>query len=405
MADILLKRNSTLAATYVPNTFIDEYMTHADGEFVKIYLYLLRCMASPDTLFSISDVADKFEHTEKDVTRALKYWEKMNLLRLEFNSRQELTGICMSDMASRTMTPQVPAMDNNDAAAASAGSDVEKPPDRSGRQTDSFYGADKTTYEDSSSQLPYTDRPQTAGCTQSRRVRLPERTEYSRNQLMQFQEDETVKELLFVSERYLGHTLNNTEIQMILYWLDKLQFSQDLIEYLIEQCVAKNHMSVRYMDKIALSWAEAGIHTLSGAKEASFSHNHTVHAVLKAFGISNRTLAGGELEFVQKWSNEWGFSDEIISLACQKTILCIHQVSFDYAHSILKSWKDQNVRTLNDIHLLDAQYQEAKTRKFTTAKTGGGRTAKGTVAGGFANFSQRTYNYEELERELLSNVR
>ena len=337
MADILLKRNSTLAATYVPNTFIDEYMTHADGEFVKIYLYLLRCMASPDTLFSISDVADKFEHTEKDVTRALKYWEKMNLLRLEFNSRQELTGICMSDMASRTMTPQVPAMDNNDAAAASAGSDVEKPPDRSGRQTDSFYGADKTTYEDSSSQLPYTDRPQTAGCTQSRRVRLPERTEYSRNQLMQFHEDETVKELLFVSERYLGHTLNNTEIQMILYWLDKLQFSQDLIEYLIEQCVAKNHMSVRYMDKIALSWAEAGIHTLSGAKEASFSHNHTVHAVLKAFGISNRTLAGGELEFVQKWSNEWGFSDEIISLACQKTILCIHQVSFDYAHSILKS--------------------------------------------------------------------
>ncbi len=424
MADILLKRNSTLAATYVPNTFIDEYMTHADGEFVNIYLYLLRCVASPDTLFSISDVADKFEHTEKDVTRALKYWEKMNLLRLEFNSRQELTGICMSDMASRTMTPQTAAGDadpadhsrpagpvsdaasaGSAAAAAPAGSDVEKPPDRSGRQTGSFYGTDETTYEESAGQLPYTDRPQTAGCTQARRVRLPERTEYSRNQLMRFHEDETVKELLFVSERYLGRTLNNTEIQMILYWLDKLQFSQDLIEYLIEQCVAKNHMSVRYMDKIALSWAEAGIHTLSGAKEASFSHNHTVQAVLKAFGISNRTLAGGELEFVQKWSKEWGFSDEIISLACQKTILCIHQVSFDYAHSILKSWKDQNVRTLNDIHLLDAQYQEAKARKFTAAKTGGARTAKGTVAGGFANFSQRTYNYEELERELLSNVR
>lgn len=163
-------------------------------------------------------------------------------------------------------------------------------------------------------------------------------------------------------------------------------------------------MSVRYMDKIALSWAEAGIHTLSGAKEASYSHNHTVHAVLKAFGISNRTLAGGELDFVQKWSKEWGFSDEIISLACQKTILAIHQASFDYAHSILKSWKAQNVRTLNDIHLLDAQYQEAKAKKYSAAKTGV-RTAKGTVTGGFANFSQRTYNYEELERELLSQVR
>ena len=71
---ILLKRDSSMAATYVPNTFIDKYMTHADGEFVKIYLYLLRCMNSPDTPFSISGTADKFDHTEKDVRRALKYW-------------------------------------------------------------------------------------------------------------------------------------------------------------------------------------------------------------------------------------------------------------------------------------------------------------------------------------------
>ena len=106
MADILLKRDSTLAATYVPNTFIDQYMTHADGEFVKIYLYLLRCMSDPDTVFSISDIADKFDHTEKDVTRALRYWEKMRLLRLEFNRQEELTGICLSDCTPLTAVSQ-----------------------------------------------------------------------------------------------------------------------------------------------------------------------------------------------------------------------------------------------------------------------------------------------------------
>ncbi len=87
MADILLRRDSKLAATYIPNTFIDEYMTHADGEFVKIYLYLLRCMNNPGCTFSISDIADKFDHTEKDVIRALRYWEKMHLLCLEFDSQ------------------------------------------------------------------------------------------------------------------------------------------------------------------------------------------------------------------------------------------------------------------------------------------------------------------------------
>lgn len=381
MADILLKRDSTLAATYVPNTFIDEYMTHADGEFVKIYLYLLRCMNNPDTMFSISDIADKFDHTEKDVTRALRYWEKMRLLRLEFNDREELTGICLSDFSSQSMPHAV--LDTAQSSAA-GGQPIKQP---------GSAGPDIPKQSDAPNCGNPVNMP-----------KLPERTAYSLNQLAQFHEDETVQEILFVTERYLGHPLNDTEIQMILYWLDKLEFSQDMIEYLIEQCVAKNHMSIRYMDKVALEWAKAGIRTLTDAKQASELHSNAVFAVQKAFGISNRTLASVELEFVEKWSKELDFSDEIIALACEKTILCIHQISFEYADSILLSWKRQNVRTVNDIKLLDAQYQEAKAKKIAAGKTVA-RTAKGTIAGGFANFSQRTYNFDELERELLSHSR
>lgn len=382
MADILLKRDSTLAATYVPNTFIDEYMTHADGEFVKIYLYLLRCMNHPDTMFSISDIADKFDHTEKDVTRALKYWEKMHLLRLEFNSREELTGICLSDFSA--LTPDTLSKQAQTADTISA------------RQQNTDIAV--------STEQPHAAGTVLSGHSQNTMHALPQRTEYSLNQLAQFGEDETVQEILFVAERYLGHPLNNTDIQTILYWLDKLKFSQDLIEYLIEQSVAKNHMSVRYMDKIALSWAKSGIHTLSDAKQSAQMHSSTARAVQKAFGISNRALTGPELEYVEKWSKEMAFSDDMIALACQKTILKIHQISYEYTDSILKSWQSQNARTLNDIKLLDAQYQETKAKKITAGKTAA-RTAKGTIVNGFSNFSQRTYNYEELERELLSHRR
>ena len=44
MADITLNGSRLLSSTCVPNIFIDKYMTSANGEFVKIYLYLLRCM-------------------------------------------------------------------------------------------------------------------------------------------------------------------------------------------------------------------------------------------------------------------------------------------------------------------------------------------------------------------------
>lgn len=390
MADILLKRSGNLAATYVPNTFIDEYMTHADGEFVKIYLYLLRCMDNNDIVFSISDTADKFDHTEKDVTRALKYWEKMQLLRLEFNSQKELTGICLADYAALAQAPcanqSTPHASQDKKTDGFAHSNAAQPGNNAGYPT------------------PSAIRPQAPAGRTGTGSHIPERTEYTKNELLQFTEDETVKELIYVAERYLGHPLNSADIQTILYWLDKLGFSQDLIDYLIEQCVAKSHTSIRYMDKIALSWAGEGIHTLSQAKQSSGIYSSTVRAVQKAFGISNRCLANPELEFVKKWSDEMGFSDELIALACEKTILSIHQISFDYADSILGSWVKQNAHTLNDIKLLDAQYQETKSRRISMGKTSVSRTSKGASANSFANFSQRTYNYEELERELLSHA-
>lgn len=427
MADILLKRDSTLAATYVPNTFIDEYMTHADGEFVKIYLYLLRCMSNPDTMFSISDIADKFDHTEKDVTRALKYWEKMHLLRLEFNTQKELTGICLSDVseiparkpqtAACTGQPQTAGSisagnqphDAPPVKAATAGQDVTNVRTAAADYSTMAVSTATASQDMADARTALAGQDMTAVRTATAepdvyRQPLPERREYSLNQLAHFCEDETVQEILFVTERYLGHHLNNTEIQMILYWLDRLEFSQDLIEYLIEQSVAKNHLSIRYMDKIALSWAKAGIRTLSDAKQASQLHSSAVHAVQKAFGITNRTLATPEMEYVERWSKDMGFSDEMIALACQKTILKIHQISYEYTDSILKSWQSQNAHTINDIKLLDAQYQEAKSKKITAGKAAA-RTAKGTMAGSFANFSQRTYNYDELERELLAHSR
>lgn len=370
MADILLRRDSKLAATYVPNTFIDEYMTHADGEFVKIYLYLLRCMNNPGCTFSISDIADKFDHTEKDVIRALRYWEKMQLLCLEFDKQQELTGICLSDYTTAASAPSAA----KPAAVVSSSSCMAAP-----------------------AQGPADEAPSAPA--------IPERMEYTKQELAHFDEDETAKELLFVAERYLGHPLNYTELQTILYWLDKLHLSQDMIDYLIEQCVAKNHANIWYMNSIAISWAKKGIHTLSEARQESAVHSNAVYCVVKAFGILDRSLGSGELEYIQKWSDEMGFSDEIISLACQKSLMHTHKASFSYANSILTNWRRQNVRTLNDIELLDAQYQEKKAKQISAGKTASARTAKGTLANGFANFTQRTYNYEELERELLSQVR
>lgn len=358
MADIILKQDGSFDATYVPNTFIDKYMTHADGEFVKIYLYLLRCMNGPARTLTVSDIADKFDNTERDVKRALKYWEKMNLLRLEYED-ETLSGICLT---SSSTVANVPATQT---------------------RVHSFVNVERTAPVKTVSSLNAADPV------------------ISKEQLAQFSEDETVQELMFVAERYLGHQLSCEESRAILYWLDNLGFSQDMIDYLLEYCVAKNCPSIKYMNKIALEWSKQGIQTLTEAKEAVFRNSELVHAIMRAYGICGRTLTDVETESVREWLR-MGFSNEMIVAACQKTMASVHKASFGYTNKILQGWKAQNIRTINDIKLSDAQFKEANLKKYAAAKQASVRTPKVSTTSTFHNFTQRTYDYDKLEQELLT---
>ena len=81
-------------STQVPNRFIDEYMPHANGSFVKVYLYLLRQMSSGTTTLTIESMADMLSNTEADILRALHYWEKQGILSISAKDGQP-DGICL----------------------------------------------------------------------------------------------------------------------------------------------------------------------------------------------------------------------------------------------------------------------------------------------------------------------
>ncbi len=71
-------------ATVLSNVFIDEYLKDANDAQLKVYLFLVRRLQAGDPV-SISDMADRFNHTEKDILRALCYWEKCGVLTLKLS--------------------------------------------------------------------------------------------------------------------------------------------------------------------------------------------------------------------------------------------------------------------------------------------------------------------------------
>ena len=68
-------------ATPVENMFISEYMLHAPGDFVKVYLYgLMLCYHSSERM-SLASMARDLDVTQEDVERAYRYWEREGLVR------------------------------------------------------------------------------------------------------------------------------------------------------------------------------------------------------------------------------------------------------------------------------------------------------------------------------------
>lgn len=74
--------------TVLENEFIDRYMAKANGEYVKVYLLLLRHLSDASGTLTVSKIADILDITEKDVIRALNYWKKQGLLEYEAAGEQ-----------------------------------------------------------------------------------------------------------------------------------------------------------------------------------------------------------------------------------------------------------------------------------------------------------------------------
>ena len=371
MSKINLYSDKQTSATSVSNIFIDEYMSDANGEFVKIYLFLLRHLSNAGANFTLSEIADRFEHTEKDVKRALCYWERMQLLHLDYDKEENLIGIQLKEAPAKesaTETGSAVLTDVHTEATASLETDG-KP----GSPAD--YSSDTGT--DASIQAP--------------------KISFSPDEMKQFMEQEAVAELLFIAEQYLGRTLTITDLNAIFYWYDGLKLSIDLIEYLIEYCVSKGHSSIRYIEKVALSWAQNQYQTVEQAKLASGQYNQAYNAVMKALGISGRSLVSSETAYIDNWRTNYGFSIEMIQLACNKTIQTIHEPSFEYTDRILSNWKAGGITTPDAVASADSEHQKKK-----KASAAASSAARSSGKNKFANFEQRTYDYEELEKMLLT---
>ena len=412
MTAINISSDIATSFTTVSDIFIDQYMPKANGEFVKVYLYLLRATGSGAGIATISEIADHFSNTEADIIRALNYWASEGILQVQTGADGQIIGInlcslSVSGMQAAQSNIQSAVADN--AAQNNLHNSVVNNAAQNNLQNSVVNNAAQNIstvnirMQDSVVEKLKSQTPDKAASSQK---------EYTLDEIKEFRKNPDISELFFIIETYLKHTLSSTDTNMVLYWLDELHFSTDLVEYLVEYCITKGHSSLRYMNKVALGWADAGIKTVDQAKDDAAAHSQIYYSVMKALGITGRNLVDSEVSLINKWVGEYGFDIELVKAACSKTISAIQKPSFEYTDSILANWKKKDVHTLKDVEVLDANFAKAN-KASATGSSQGTNAANGSSKpksnnssskNKFNNFNQRNNDYDKLEKLFLNST-
>ena len=419
MDHILLCTNHIPPITTIYNSFIEDYMPAANGSYVKVYLYIAKCLQAKESNFSISSLADQLENTEKDILRALMYWEKKGLMSLnrdkatgeilglemlipfaerDFDTYENTAKESAASLGVDSDLSETGALNRRNSDLSEAGALDRRNSDFS--ETDA---ANTSTYESSGTDAPSnvnSDVHRASNSAQENNSSAVKPIQVPPEQIQELSANEDFVWVCNVVESYLERPMKPTEIQLITYLYGTLHFSRELILHLYDYCISMGKTACNYIQTVALSWHEQGIKTPEQAQNASVRYLASYNAVSKALGLG-RGLAEIEKKYVDHWQNDWNMDLSVILEACNRTVLKLHHADFKYTEGILSHWNEQNVRTLQGVEQSDLHYAQTKEQKEKKKPSTSG---KQTPRNQFQNFKQRDVSSEELqelERKLL----
>ncbi len=220
---------------------------------------------------------------------------------------------------------------------------------------------------------------------------------YSPRELAVYIKNDEVKKLFDSAQKKLGKMLSQQDMSLLFGFYDWLGLPMDVIELLLSYCAANGHTGMRYIEKVALGWAEEGVNTVERAAEYIALRKTGFRAILQAFG-QNRLPVAAEERYMKKWLQEYRLPPDVVKLACERTVLQTGKASFAYADRILENWKKAGVSSKADVEAADRAFAAQKTQHTPPAPTAEQPPSRKKNRNRFINYTQSDWDFAELER-------
>lgn len=186
-------------------------------------------------------------------------------------------------------------------------------------------------------------------------------------------EDNELAALVQETQVILGKPISNGDTATLVMLHDTDGLPCDVLMMLIQYCHSIGKDNMRYIEKMAVSWAAEEITTIQRAEEKITNlekYGEAWNRVAMIFGIQNSgSPTKAQQENANRWINEWHFSDEMLREAYERCVNKKNSFNITYTNGILKNWNKRNITSLKELK----EFEE-KSQKRTPPNGGGDNT-------------------------------
>ncbi len=203
------------------------------------------------------------------------------------------------------------------------------------------------------------------------------------------------------AEEILGKLLSSNDMEVLYSFVDWLNLPVEVIIMIITYAAGKNKHSMRYIEKIAIDWADREINTYEKAEayikelEDAYSKERKICTIL---GINDRALSTTERKYINIWAYEKDIPLDLIPIAYDKTMMKTGgKMGWAYMNKILCSWFDQGIKTQEELELAQEHYRIKQEEEKTKAPQKG--------ANKFSNYKDTNeIDYNKYAEQILSDM-
>ena len=191
------------------------------------------------------------------------------------------------------------------------------------------------------------------------KVEKPQMTQVIRRQ----KKDEEFGGLLTEVGARIGRPLSNGDAETLLYLYETVGIPAAVILMVVGYAAQADHLTMRYIEKVALDWSERGIMTMEAAEQHLCYLERCEQAVLRVQAVCQlpKPLTGAAtMRTVEKWLCQWQVTDELLA---QAYTICVEKIGkFDvrYMDRILENWHNQGADTVEKVSALSGKPKAGK---------------------------------------------